>query len=251
MKILRARKHLEVFYAILRGEVAYPIVGEPYGAIEEDGRAYPLSELTLLAPCQPSKVVAVGINYAKHAAEVATEQPKDPLLFLKPSTTIIGPEEAIVYPRAMSRQVDYEAELAVVIKRCCKDVPLGGYADVVLGYTCLNDVTARDLQRKDGQWTRSKGFDTFTPIGPFIETELDTSNVRVESRLNGEVRQSSTTADMMHNVDKLIHHISSIMTLLPGDVIATGTPEGIGPMQIGDVVEIEVDGIGVLRNTVI
>ncbi|HWR24211.1 MAG TPA: fumarylacetoacetate hydrolase family protein, partial [Feifaniaceae bacterium] len=200
-------------------------------------------------PVTPSKVVCVGKNYYAHAMEMQSAPPDEPLLFLKPSTAVVGPEDKIFYPPDSVR-VDYEAELGVVISRRCRDVPAERFSDAVLGYTCVNDVTARDLQAKDGQWTRAKGYDTFCPVGPWIETELDPFSVQVESRLNGKVCQSESTSAMMHDAAKLIAYISRVMTLLPGDVIATGTPAGIGPMQVGDTVEVEVEGIGVLRNRV-
>ena len=177
-------------------------------------------------------------------------QPEEPLLFLKPSTCIVGNEETVVYPN-LSKRVDYEAELGVVIGRAAHAVQPGHAHEYIFGYTCLNDVTARDIQKGDGQWTRGKGFDTFCPIGPWIETEFDGGNARVRSILNGEVRQDSTTAMMTHSIDKLICYMSACMTLLPGDVIATGTPEGIGPMQRGDVIEVEIEGIGTLKNRIV
>jgi 2-keto-4-pentenoate hydratase/2-oxohepta-3-ene-1,7-dioic acid hydratase in catechol pathway len=204
----------------------------------------------VLAPCTPSKVAAVGLNYYSHAEELKMPIPSEPLLFLKPSTSVIGPGDNIVYPDS-SERVDYEAELGVVIKTKAYGVPLARAQDYVLGYTCFNDVTARDLQKKDGQWTRAKGFDTFSIIGPHIETELDPGNTTVEAYLNGELRQRGNTNDLIFPVLALISFISHIMTLLPGDVIATGTPSGIGPMNPGDTVEIKVAGIGRLRNYVV
>ena len=248
MRICRANHRDDTFYAVMDGDTVYPIHGDPFSGIIRDGRSYPIKDVRLLAPVQPSKVVCIGKNYYAHAMEMQEGlPPEEPLLFLKPSTSVIDPEADIVYPPDSSR-VDYEAELAVVIGRRCKDVPIGGFRDVILGYTCLNDVTARDLQKSDGQWTRGKGYDTFCPIGPWIETELNPFEVKVESRLNGRVCQSDNTASMIHPIDKLVYYISRVMTLLPGDVIATGTPAGIGPMQPGDIIEVEVSGIGVLRN---
>lgn len=249
MKICRAAVGREVFYALIEGDTLRRLDGDPFGGITQDGRTYPIGEARLLAPVEPSKIVCIGKNYYAHAMEMQEGAPEEPLLFIKPNTTVINPGDDIVYPPD-SKRVDYEAELALVIGRRCKDVPMGGYRDVVLGYTCLNDVTARDLQKSDVQWTRGKSFDTFCPIGPWIETELNPFDVKVESRLNGKVCQSETTATMMHNVDKLVYFISRVMTLLRGDVIATGTPAGIGPMQPGDTVEIEVGGIGILRNRI-
>ena len=249
MKLCRASFENETFYGLIENGTVRRLFGTPFEEILPDGRVYPLSEVRLLAPAEPSKVVCIGKNYYAHAMEMQSTPPEQPLLFLKPSTTVVGPEDAILYPPDSTR-VDYEAELGIVISRRCKDVPAERFSDVVLGYTCINDVTARDLQAKDGQWTRAKGYDTFCPIGPWIETGLDPFSVRVESRLNGKVCQSESTSIMMHNVAKLVAYITRVMTLLPGDVIATGTPAGIGPMQVGDVVEIEVEGIGVLKNRV-
>jgi 2-keto-4-pentenoate hydratase/2-oxohepta-3-ene-1,7-dioic acid hydratase in catechol pathway len=214
-----------------------------------------LDQVRLLAPCQPSKIVALGKNYAAHAREMAakgmsSEVPSEPLIFLKPPSAVIGPGEAIVYP-AMSQQVDYEAELVVVIGRRAKSVAQGEARSYVLGYTCGNDVTARDLQKKDGQWTRGKGFDTFCPLGPWIVTNPDPANLHLETRVNGVVRQSGVTSDLIFGVEVLVSHISQIMTLEPGDVIMTGTPAGVGPLVPGDVVEVEIEGIGVLRNPVV
>jgi 2-keto-4-pentenoate hydratase/2-oxohepta-3-ene-1,7-dioic acid hydratase in catechol pathway len=211
----------------------------------------PLAEVTLLAPIVPSKIVCVGRNYREHAAELGNKMPDEPLLFLKAPSALIGPEESIELPPA-SQQVEHEGELGVVIGRVTRklsanDNPL----DYVFGYTCVNDVTARDLQRKDVQFTRGKSFDTFCPAGPWIETELDPANVTVTTRLNGEKKQQGNTADMAFPVAFLIRYISEIMTLYPGDLIATGTPAGVSKMKHGDTVEVEVAGIGVLRNPVI
>ncbi len=251
MRICRVEKGMEIFYAQLKDDRLYRLACHPFVEIIKDKRTYSLDEVRLLAPVEPSKVVCIGKNYYDHAMEMNEgSPPEEPLLFLKPSTCVIGPEDGIAYPPD-SKRLDYEAELAIVIKKRCKDVPMGGYQDVVLGYTCLNDITARDIQKSDGQWTRGKSYDTFCPIGPWIETELDPFHVSVESRLNGEVKQSSNTEKLIHNIDKLVYYITRVMTLLPGDVIATGTPAGIGPMQKGDVIEVEVGGIGVLRNHIL
>ena len=238
-------------YGVLQGERVYPIWDTPFGSLSQTGEVLTLSDLTLLAPCEPSKIVALALNYKDHAAEFGHPVPDEPLIFMKPSTTVIGPDEDIVYPR-MSRRVDYEAELAVVIGRTARHVPEEQAFDYVLGYTCFNDVTARDLQKKDGQFTRSKSFDTFAAMGPWIETEIpDPNHLTIEAYLNGERRQHSNTNNMVFGVAYLIAFISRIMTLLPGDVIATGTPSGIGPMRVGDVVEIRVEGIGTLRNRLV
>jgi 2-keto-4-pentenoate hydratase/2-oxohepta-3-ene-1,7-dioic acid hydratase in catechol pathway len=225
--------------------------GDPlYVGLHLSSKEYPLSEVRLLAPVLPrSKIVGIGRNYAAHAAEMGGEVPSEPLMFLKPNTSVIGPNDPIYYPR-QSTEVHYEGELAVVIGRICRDVPAAKAADVIQGYTVANDVTARDLQRSDVQFTRAKGFDSFCPLGPWIETELDVSDVRVQTFLNGDLKQDGTTKDMIHDVPALVAYISSVMTLLPGDVILTGTPEGVGPLQVGDEVEVSISGIGNLTNKV-
>ncbi len=208
-----------------------------------------LAAVRLLAPCEPTKIVAVGINYRPHAKELAFEIPAEPLIFLKPPSAVIGPGEAIVIP-AMSRQVDYEGELGAVIGRPAKDISEGEALAFVLGYTCVNDVTARDLQRKDVQFTRSKSFDTFAPLGPWIETGLDPDQLTVETRVNGELRQRAGTHEMIRSTAALISFASRVMTLLPGDVIATGTPSGVGPLATGDTVSVTISRIGTLTNKV-
>jgi 2-keto-4-pentenoate hydratase/2-oxohepta-3-ene-1,7-dioic acid hydratase in catechol pathway len=225
--------------------------GDPlYVGLNLNNKEYPLSEVRLLSPVLPrSKVIGIGRNYAAHAAEMGGEVPTEPLMFMKPNTSVSGPNDPIFYPR-QSSEVHYEGELAVVIGRVCRDVPAAKFADVVQGYTVANDVTARDLQRKDGQFTRAKGFDSFCPLGPWIETELDTSALRVQTFVNGELKQDGTTADMIFDVPTLIEYVSSVMTLLPGDVILTGTPEGVGPVLVDDEIEISISGIGNLTNKV-
>jgi 2-keto-4-pentenoate hydratase/2-oxohepta-3-ene-1,7-dioic acid hydratase in catechol pathway len=211
----------------------------------------PLAQASLLAPVQPSKIVCVGRNYRDHAAELGNEVPKEPLLFLKPPTSLLPPGGTILRPKA-SERTDYEGELGVVIARRCR--LLTDSEDVrpyILGYTCVNDFTARDLQSKDGQWTRAKGFDTFCPVGPVVTNDIDPwAGVQVETRVNGEVRQSGNTRDFIFALDVVVRYISQIMTLEPGDLISTGTPSGVGPVVAGDVVEVSVEGIGVLRNPV-
>ncbi len=213
------------------------------------GEEVPFDDVRLLAPVLPSKVVCVGKNYAAHAAEFDQEVPEEPLLFLKPSTAVIGPHDPIrLLP--ISRRVDYEGELAVVIGRLARSVRAEEAFRVILGYTCANDVTLRDLQHMNDQWARAKGFDGSCPLGPWIETDLDPTDVRVETRLNGEVRQGGQTSDMVFGVATLIEYVTSFMTLLPGDVLLTGTPEGVGKLSAGDLVEVEVDGVGTLANPV-
>jgi 2-keto-4-pentenoate hydratase/2-oxohepta-3-ene-1,7-dioic acid hydratase in catechol pathway len=213
------------------------------------GEEVPLDDVRLLAPVLPSKLVCVGKNYAAHAAEFGGKVPDEPLLFLKPSTAVIGPNDPIsLLP--ISHRVDYEGELAVVIGRLARDVRAEDSYRYILGYTCANDVTLRDLQKTDDQWARAKGFDGSCPLGPWIETDVDPNDVFVETRLNGDVVQRASSSDMVFGVATLIEYITAFMTLLPGDVILTGTPEGVGKLAPGDVVEVEVDGVGSLRNEV-
>ena len=223
--------------------------GDPlYQQVVFTGVRTPLDDVRLLAPVIPrSKVVAIGKNYADHAAEMGGDVPKEPLMFLIPNTAVVGPGDPVVLP-PQSSEVHYEGELAVVIGKLCKDVPVDRALDVVYGYTCANDVTARDLQRSDGQWSRAKGFDTFCPLGPWIETSLDADDLRISTRRDGETVQDSRTSHMVHSVAALVAHASSAFTLLPGDVILTGTPSGVGPVQAGQRVEVEIEGIGVLSN---
>jgi 2-keto-4-pentenoate hydratase/2-oxohepta-3-ene-1,7-dioic acid hydratase in catechol pathway len=213
------------------------------------GEEVPLDDVRLLAPILPSKAVCVGKNYAAHAAEFDSDVPEEPLLFLKPSTSVIGPGDTIPLP-SISRRVDYEGELAVVIGRLARSVRAEEAFRYILGYTCANDVTLRDLQKKDGQWARAKGFDGSCPLGPWIQTELDPNDARVETRVNGDTRQSATTAELVFGVATVIEYITEVMTLLPGDVVLTGTPEGVGKLEPGDSVEVEVEGVGVLVNPV-
>lgn len=250
MRIARVKIKEKVVYALIEGEDIRPLKKAPWQGIAPEIDKIPLCEVRLLAPVEPSKIVAVGLNYGDHIREMNHEIPKDPVLFIKPSTSVIGPDDNIVWP-TMAHRVDHEAELAVVIGKTAKDIEPEQVNEYILGYTCLNDVTARDLQKQDGQWTRAKGFDTFCPIGPWIETQLDVRDVAVEARLNGQTRQLSSTAYMLKTIPELVSFVSKAMTLLPGDVIATGTPSGIGPMMSGDVIEIEIGGIGVLRNRMV
>jgi len=226
-----------------------PFEGTPLFELKK-GEPRPLETVRLISPVAPSKIVAIGLNYRAHAAEFDKELPEEPMLFMKPSTSVIGPNDFIIYPSHMSRRVDYEGELAIVIGREAKEVPVEQTPAYILGYTCFNDVTARDLQGKDKQYTRAKGFDTFACVGPCIETELDPRNVRIETYLNGEKRQDTSTSDMIFNAFELVSFVSYVMTLLPGDIIATGTPSGVGKMKPGNVVEVNIEGIGRLTNTV-
>lgn len=229
------------------------IDGHPFGPISFTGQRWALPDVRLLSPILPSKVVAIGRNYADHVAEMATggdaTAPPEPLLFLKPSTSVIGTGDVIRLPEE-SDEVHFEGELAVVVGRPAKDVPRDRALSVVLGYCCANDVSARDLQRSDGQWTRAKGFDSFCPIGPWIETVLDPADLHLSTRVNGELKQDGRTRDLVHDVPSLIAYASRVMTLLPGDVIITGTPAGVGPIVDGDTVTVEIEGIGTLTNPV-
>lgn len=247
MKYCRVQVDGEIFYAEKRGEQLVRLCNAPYLSTELDGRDYALSKARLLSPAEPSKIVCVGKNYLAHAKEFDSQVPSEPLLFLKPATAVIGPEDTVEYPSFATR-VDYEGELAVVIGKRCRNVRAEDFSDVVFGYTCLNDVTERNIQHADGQWTRGKSFDTFCPLGPWIVTDLDPSDLAIRTRLNGDVRQDSRTSKMIFSLGRILEHITACMTLLPGDVIATGTPENVGPMQPGDTVEVEIEGIGILRN---
>lgn len=226
------------------------IAGAPFDRVEATGVARRLEEVRLLAPVVPGKIVAVGLNYRDHAREMGKKIPEEPLLFLKASSALNDPGGKIVYP-SQSERVDYEAELAVVIGRAAKNVKEKDAAAHILGYTCINDVTARDLQVKDVQYTRAKGFDTFAPLGPWIVTGFDPTEASVRCLVNGEVRQDGNTREMGASVFRLVEFISSVMTLFPGDVIATGTPPGVGSLRVGDVVTVEVGGIGALTNRVV
>jgi 2-keto-4-pentenoate hydratase/2-oxohepta-3-ene-1,7-dioic acid hydratase in catechol pathway len=243
-------------FGVVGGEPGAELValveGDPlYRPLQLTGEHVALADVRLLAPVIPrSKVVGVGRNYADHAAELGQQVPAEPLLFLKPNTAVVGPGDAIVLP-AQSAEVHHEAELAVVIGRLCRDVPRERAAEVVLGYTCANDVTARDLQRSDGQWARAKGFDTFCPLGPWIETELDPADLEVTCEVDGEARQAGRTSAMVHDVADLVAYVSQAFTLLPGDVLLTGTPAGVGPLRDGEEVSVTIEGIGTLTNKVV
>ena len=235
-------------YGILEGDIIREIDWDLFGDYMPTDTTHNIDEVRILPPCTPTKIVCVGLNYRDHAEEMNSNLPENPRLFIKPNTAVIGHEDTVVYPDHMSSRVDYEGELAVVMGKSAKGVNVDQALDYVLGYTCLNDITARDLTAKDVQYTRGKGFDTFAPFGPVIETELDSSNLHIATYLNGEIKQSSSTSMLIFNVPKLVSFISNVMTLLPGDIISTGTPSGIGPMKKGDTVEVHIEGIGILRN---
>ena len=250
MKIVRFKAGGKTRYGVLEGTHIVEYAGTPYGTFKKGRKRYALRQTVLLAPVVPSKIVGVGLNYRDHAEEMSCPLPSEPLVFFKPVSAVCGPDDPIVFPPQAGR-VDYEAELAIVIKKRCRHVPAERAREHVLGYTCLNDVTARDLQARDGQPTRAKAFDSFCPVGPCIATDIDPNGVDIESYLNGEKRQSSNTKHFIFPVEDLVARVSAVMTLLPGDVITTGTPAGIGPMQPGDKVEVRIEGIGSLKNPVI
>ncbi len=251
VKIARFSHNDAIRFGIVDEQELVVLAGDPmFAGYETTGERVPLSDAALLAPVIPrSKVVCVGKNYHDHAAEMGGVAPEEPLLFLKPNTAVIGPGDTIVRP-TLSERTEHEGELAVVIGRIAKNVKAENALDYVFGYTVGNDVTARDLQKRDGQWTRGKGFDTFCPLGPVIETDFDQTDATIETRVNGEVRQHAPLSDMIHSVPAIIEYASAVFTLLPGDVILTGTPAGVGPFVAGDTVEVEVSGLGILRNSV-
>jgi 2-keto-4-pentenoate hydratase/2-oxohepta-3-ene-1,7-dioic acid hydratase in catechol pathway len=250
MRIGRFSHDGEVAFGVVEGDELAELAGHPFGPVTFTGKRLRVSSVRLLPPVLPSKVVAIGKNYADHATEMGGDVPAQPLLFLKPSTAVTGHGGAIAYPPS-SERVDYEGELAVVIGRLCRDVPEADAMQAVLGYTCANDVTARDQQRSDGQWSRAKGYDTFCPLGPWIETDVDVTDLRITTTVNGETKQDGRTSQIVHKVPALIAHITSCMTLLPGDVILTGTPAGVGPLKIGDEVHVDIEGVGRLTNAVV
>ncbi|MGG7509481.1 fumarylacetoacetate hydrolase family protein [Plantibacter sp. YIM 135249] len=250
MKIARFSHDQTIRYGIIDEADLVVLDGDPlYSGFEPTGERVPLADATLLAPVIPrSKVVAVGKNYHDHAAEMGGEAPAEPLLFLKPNTSVVGTGDTVVFP-PQSERIDFEGELAIVIGTIAKNVTAERADEVIFGYTIANDVTARDLQQADGQWARAKGFDTFCPLGPWIETEFDFDGATIETRVEGEVRQQAPLSDMIHSIGAIVEYASAVWTLLPGDVILTGTPAGVGPFASGETVEVEISGIGVLRNT--
>lgn len=251
MKIVRIKSGDDIVYGVADAEGVLVYNGSPFVAWEPTEIVVPWNKVTLLSPVIPTKVMCVGKNYEDHAAEFDGEVPEEPLIFMKPATSVIGTNANVVHPN-LSKEVHHEAELAVVMSKPARNVKAEDASQYVFGYTAANDVTARDLQRKDGQWTRAKGFDTFCPLGPAIETELDPlERLAVICRVNGEVRQAGFTPDMVFGVAEIIEYITAFTTLLPGDVILTGTPSGVGKVEPGDLMEVEVDGIGVLANTVV
>jgi 2-keto-4-pentenoate hydratase/2-oxohepta-3-ene-1,7-dioic acid hydratase in catechol pathway len=255
MQIVRFSVKGLTYYGKLEGTVIISFRGDPFNdtgihdSPEPDGNSYNLHDVKLLAPCLPSKIVCLGLNYHSHAREFNLAIPPVPLIFLKPSTAVIGPGDNIVLP-CSSKRVDYEGELAAVIGKTAKGVSETNAKEYIMGYTCFNDVSERHNQKEDGQWTRAKGYDTFAPIGPCIATSINADDLKIETLLNGEVRQSARTSDLIYSISTLVSFISSIMTLFPGDVIATGTSSGVGRMNPGDTVEVKIENIGTLKNTV-
>ncbi|MGW7018859.1 fumarylacetoacetate hydrolase family protein [Streptomyces decoyicus] len=254
MRIARFSIDGNVGFGVLEGDELDVIKGHPFAEFERSGQKVPLDKVRLLPPVLPNKVVAIGRNYAEHAAELGNTVPDVPVTFFKPSTSVIGPGDPIAYP-SFSQEVHHEAELAVVIGRMCREVPRERAKDVILGYTCANDITARDVQQREKQWARAKGFDSSCPLGPWVETGLTPEDIAaglaVQCTVNGEQRQLGRTSDMVRPVEDLIVHITEAMTLLPGDVILTGTPAGVGPLNVGDEVAVTIEGIGTLTNKVI
>jgi 2-keto-4-pentenoate hydratase/2-oxohepta-3-ene-1,7-dioic acid hydratase in catechol pathway len=250
MKFLRFARDGMTRFGVIEENRILEVDGDIFGEYKITHIEHRLTDVRFLPPCTPSKIIAVGLNYRGHAVEMGKSMPEEPLLFMKPGTAVIGHEGKIIYPKHMSSRVDYEGELAIVIGKKAKWVKVEEAMSYIFGYTCINDVTARDLQAKDVQYTRAKGFDTFAPIGPVIETELDPSDLQISTSLNGEKKQLSRTSELIFKVPRLLSFISRVMTLLPEDIIATGTPSGIGPMRGGDKIEVEIEGIGILRNYV-
>ncbi|MFI1619330.1 fumarylacetoacetate hydrolase family protein [Streptomyces lydicus] len=254
MRIARFSIDGNVGFGVVEDDALDVIKGHPFAEFERSGQKVPLDKVRLLPPVLPNKVVGVGRNYVEHAAELGNAVPDVPVTFFKPSTSVIGPGDPIAYP-SFSQEVHHEAELAVVIGRMCREVPRERVKDVILGYTCANDVTARDVQQREKQWARAKGFDGSCPLGPWVETELDPTDIAeglaIQCTVNGEQRQLGRTSDMVRPIEDLIVHITEAMTLLPGDVILTGTPAGVGPLNVGDEVAVTIEGIGTLTNKVI
>lgn len=249
MKYLRFLIDGRSAYGVARGTTISEITPHFFGPFKETGRTVPLAKARLLPPCLPGKIVALGLNYRDHALEMNMPLPSQPLVFLKAPSAIIGPEDRIVRP-AMSRRLEYEGEMAIVIGKKAKNIPAGRARDYVLGFSCFNDVTARDLQKTDGQWARAKSFDTFAPLGPWIVDDVNPDRLRVETLVNGNKVQRSSTGELIFKVNEIVSFVSRVMTLLPGDVIATGTPPGVGPLRSGDRVEVRIEKIGTLANTV-
>jgi 2-keto-4-pentenoate hydratase/2-oxohepta-3-ene-1,7-dioic acid hydratase in catechol pathway len=250
VKIIRFEYNKKVYWGALNKDSKINVLkDEPYQKIIRTSHALSLNKVKLLAPATPSKIILVGLNYKRHASELNMEIPKEPIIFLKPTTALTNPGENIKYPK-MSKRVDYEGELAIVIRKKARNIKIKDVKKYILGYTCLNDVTARDIQHKDAQWSRAKSFDTFCPLGPLVETSLNPCDLRIRTYLNGKVKQDSSTRDFIFTIDRVVSFVSKVMTLLPGDIISTGTPSGVGPMKKNDIIEVEIEGIGKLTNRV-
>ena len=251
MKIAKFRYKKSILWGIINANGSITCLkGEPFGKIKKTTKKVSLKKIELLAPATPSKIILVGLNYRDHARELKMPIPKEPIIFLKPPTSLTAHNESIVFPNGV-KQLDYEAELALVIKKKTRNITKNNYHKYILGYTALNDITARDLQAKDIQWTRAKSFDNFCPIGPWLETEFNPNSARIQLRLNGKLRQDSSTANFIFSVGYIVSFVSKVMTLLPGDIISTGTPPGVGPMKKGDKVQVFIEGIGNLINYII
>lgn len=256
MRIVRFSTGTEVKYGVLSNNTIRSLGEGPFSSFGNnsgykfDGTSFQTDKVKLLAPCLPSKIVCLGVNYRTHAKEMSSTPPPNPLIFIKPSTAVIGPEDSIMLPFRYKR-VDYEGELGVVIGKKAKLITPEDSPQYILGYTCFNDVTERQFQKDDVQWTRAKGFDTFAPVGPWIETEIEANDLQLETYLNGELRQQARTSELIFGIPAVISFISGVMTLLPGDVVATGTPSGIAPVKAGDVVEVKIEKIGILRNKIV
>lgn len=250
MKIFRFKHEMKSRYGVLKEENLFPLKGSIFKNFTLEAEGIPISEVSLLPPVKPTKIVAVGVNYKNHAMERGRSIPEEPLVFLKPSSAVIGPNDIIIYPK-MAKRVDYEGELALIIKKRAHLIRDNeNVEDYILGYSCFNDITARDLQEKDGQFTRAKSFDTFASVGPCISTDIDPARARIKTFLNGKLKQSTSTKNLIFSVPHVVKFISEIMTLYPGDIITTGTPAGVGPMFPGDRVDVQIEGIGILSNTV-
>ena len=250
MKIVRFVYKKDVCWGILEDKGLKVLKEAPYRSLKVLPREIPLKAVRFLPPATPSKIILVGLNYKEHARELGMSVPDEPVVFLKAPTALIGHEALVVYPKSVKR-LDYEAELALVIGKKAKDIQVRDAAEYILGYTCLNDITARDIQKKDGQWMRAKSFDTFCPLGPYLETELNTSSLKIQLYLNGLLKQDSSTADFVFDPFHIVSFISKAMTLLPGDIVSTGTPSGVGPMERGDRLEVLIEGLGILKNKVV
>ncbi|HIZ76544.1 MAG TPA: fumarylacetoacetate hydrolase family protein [Firmicutes bacterium] len=250
MKLVRFLHNQKCRYGMIENDVIYPLAGGLLDKPIRQGLRYALKDVRLLCPVVPTKAICIGLNYRDHAKEMQVQAPKEPVFFMKPSSSVIGSGERIMYPKELVTQIDFEGELAVVMGKTARYVPEEKAASMILGYTIANDVTARNLQPKSGQWTISKSFDTFLPVGPWVETKIDPRDLAIETTVNGEIRQQSSTSEMIFSIPRIVSYLSKVMTLNPGDLILTGTPAGVGSMDVGDVVRVSIEGLGYLENTV-